>query len=121
VAAASVETMQSWLAAAEICNGPVFREVKKGGRVQAAPLTPHRSCINKLPALVRSAQTDWAGEGSRRQPVLSGRSPTRRSRLGSGRHPVIVRTQSRACAAGSAAINLRRQPSNDSLPTIPSG
>jgi len=64
VAAASVETVQSWLAAAEICNGPVFREVKKGGRVQAAPLTPHRSCINKLPALVRSRRLIGQGRGA---------------------------------------------------------
>jgi site-specific recombinase XerD len=33
--------VQAWLAAAEISSGPVFREVKKGGRVQAASLTPH--------------------------------------------------------------------------------
>jgi site-specific recombinase XerD len=30
-----------WLAVTEISSGPVFRAVKKGGRVQAAPLTPH--------------------------------------------------------------------------------
>jgi hypothetical protein len=36
-----VEAVQSWLAAAEITDGPVFREVKKGGLVQAVPLTPH--------------------------------------------------------------------------------
>jgi len=34
-----VEAIQAWLAAAEITSGPVFREVKKGGRVQDAPLT----------------------------------------------------------------------------------
>ena len=31
--------MQSWLEAATITEGPVFREVKKGGRVQAVPLS----------------------------------------------------------------------------------
>ena len=36
-----VEAVQSWLAAAEISSGPVFRAVKKGGRVLAVPLTPH--------------------------------------------------------------------------------
>jgi integrase len=36
-----VEAVQAWLAAAELCDGPVSREVKKGGRVRAAPLTPH--------------------------------------------------------------------------------
>jgi integrase len=28
-----VEAVQSWLAAAEICTGPMFREVGRGGRV----------------------------------------------------------------------------------------
>ena len=36
-----VEAVQSWLAAAEISAGPVFRPVLKGQRVQAVPLTPH--------------------------------------------------------------------------------
>jgi integrase len=31
--------VQSWLAAAEISTGPVFRSVAKGGRVLAAPLS----------------------------------------------------------------------------------
>ena len=34
-----VEAVQAWLAAAEICTGPVFRSVAKGGRVQAVPLS----------------------------------------------------------------------------------
>ena len=34
-----VEAVQSWLEAATITEGPVFREVKKGGRVQAVPLS----------------------------------------------------------------------------------
>jgi integrase len=34
-----VEAVQAWLAAAEINNGPVFREVKKGGRLQDAALS----------------------------------------------------------------------------------
>jgi site-specific recombinase XerD len=33
--------VQTWLAAAEICTGPVFRPVLRGGHVQAVPLTPH--------------------------------------------------------------------------------
>ena len=33
--------MQAWLSAAEISEGPLFRPVLKGGRVQAGPLTPH--------------------------------------------------------------------------------
>ena len=36
-----VEAVHTWLAAAEISNGPVFRPVLKGGRLQAAALTPH--------------------------------------------------------------------------------
>jgi len=36
-----VEAVQTWLAAAEISTGPVFRPVPKGGRVQGVPLTPH--------------------------------------------------------------------------------
>lgn len=35
----AVEAVQAWLAAAEISSGPVFREVKKGGRVQGAALS----------------------------------------------------------------------------------
>jgi hypothetical protein len=38
-----VEAVQTWLAATEISSGPLFRPVLKGGRVQDAPLTPHRS------------------------------------------------------------------------------
>jgi integrase len=34
-----VEAVQQWLARAEINSGPVFREVKKGGKVQAAALS----------------------------------------------------------------------------------
>jgi integrase len=34
-----VEAVQTWLAAAEISNGPVFRPVLKGGRVQPIALT----------------------------------------------------------------------------------
>jgi site-specific recombinase XerD len=37
-----VEAVQTWLAAAEISNGPVFRPVFKGSRVQSMALT-HRS------------------------------------------------------------------------------
>ena len=33
-----VETLQTWLAAAAISDGPLFRPVSKGGRVGAAPL-----------------------------------------------------------------------------------
>jgi len=36
-----VEAVQTWLAAAEISSGPVFRPVLKGSRLQAEPLTPH--------------------------------------------------------------------------------
>ena len=36
-----VEAVQTWLAAAEISTGPVFRPVLKGQRVQAVPLSPH--------------------------------------------------------------------------------
>lgn len=36
-----VEAVQTWLAAAEISSGPVFRPVLKGGRMQQAALTPH--------------------------------------------------------------------------------
>ena len=35
-----VEAVQTWLAAAEISSGPVFRPVLKGQRVQAGPLSP---------------------------------------------------------------------------------
>jgi site-specific recombinase XerD len=35
-----VEAVQTWLAAAEISAGPVFRPVLKGGRVQDVPLSP---------------------------------------------------------------------------------
>ena len=35
-----VEAVQTWLAAAEISAGPVFRPVLKGGRLQDAPLSP---------------------------------------------------------------------------------
>ena len=38
-----VEAVQTWLAAAEISSGPVFRPVLKGQRVQAVPLTPSRT------------------------------------------------------------------------------
>jgi integrase len=34
-----VEAVETWLAAAEISSGPVFRAVAKGRRVQAEPLT----------------------------------------------------------------------------------
>jgi integrase len=33
--------VQTWLAAAEISAGPVFRPVLKGGRLQAEPLSAH--------------------------------------------------------------------------------
>ena len=33
-----VETLQTWLAAAAISDGPLFRPVSKGGRVGATPL-----------------------------------------------------------------------------------
>jgi len=36
-----VEHVQAWLAAAGITDGPLFRAVLKGGRLQAVPLTPH--------------------------------------------------------------------------------
>jgi integrase len=36
-----VEAVQTWLEAAAITEGPVFRAVLKGGRLQAAALTPH--------------------------------------------------------------------------------
>jgi site-specific recombinase XerD len=34
-----VDAVQTWLGAAEICTGPVFRPVFKGQRVQAVPLS----------------------------------------------------------------------------------
>jgi site-specific recombinase XerD len=36
-----VEAVQTWLEAAGICEGPVFRSVAKGGRVLPTALTPH--------------------------------------------------------------------------------
>jgi integrase len=36
-----VEAVQTWLEAAAITEGPVFRAVLKGGRLQTAALTPH--------------------------------------------------------------------------------
>jgi site-specific recombinase XerD len=36
-----VEAVQTWLDSAGITEGPVFRPVAKGGRLQDAPLTPH--------------------------------------------------------------------------------
>jgi hypothetical protein len=35
----SVEAVQVWLAAAELTEGPLFRPVLKGGRIQSEPLT----------------------------------------------------------------------------------
>jgi hypothetical protein len=35
-----VEAVQTWLAAAEISAGPVFRPIAKGGRVGSAALSP---------------------------------------------------------------------------------
>jgi integrase len=52
-----VEAVQSWLAAAEISTGPVFRPVLKGRRVQAAPLTPH-SCAQIVKAYAERAGLD---------------------------------------------------------------
>ena len=36
-----VEAVQTWLAAAEINDGPVFRPVLKGGRLQSVALKDH--------------------------------------------------------------------------------
>jgi hypothetical protein len=36
-----VEAVQTWLAAAEINDGPVFRPVLKGSRIQAMALAAH--------------------------------------------------------------------------------
>jgi integrase len=36
-----VEAVQTWLAAAEISQGPVFRAVALGGKVSSSALTPH--------------------------------------------------------------------------------
>jgi hypothetical protein len=35
-----IEALDDWLEAAGIADGPVFRPVAKGGRVQPVPLTP---------------------------------------------------------------------------------
>ena len=55
-----VEAVQSWLAAAEITDGPVFRAGEKGGRVQAAPLTPH-SAAQIVKAYAKRAGLDAQG------------------------------------------------------------
>ena len=49
--------MQTWLAAAEISTGPVFRPVLKGQRVQAVPLTP-RSAAQVVRAYAERAGLD---------------------------------------------------------------
>jgi site-specific recombinase XerD len=40
-----VEAVQTWLEAAAITEGPVFRAVLKGGRLQTAALTPHSVAV----------------------------------------------------------------------------
>jgi site-specific recombinase XerD len=40
-----VEAVQTWLAAAEISAGPVFRPVAKGGRVGTEALSPHAAAL----------------------------------------------------------------------------
>ena len=49
-----VEAVQTWLAAAEISSGPVFRAVTRGGRVSCEPLRPDgmaralKVCIRRI-------------------------------------------------------------------------
>jgi integrase len=40
-----VEAVQTWLAAAEISAGPVFRSVARGGRVGAEALSPYAASL----------------------------------------------------------------------------
>jgi site-specific recombinase XerD len=62
-----VEAVQSWLAAAEINNGPVFREVKKGGRVQNAALTDRSvaQIVKRYAELAGLDPTQFAGHSLR--------------------------------------------------------
>jgi site-specific recombinase XerD len=43
--ACPVEAVRQWLERAEITAGPVFRPVRKGGRLMKEPLTPHSVCM----------------------------------------------------------------------------
>jgi hypothetical protein len=40
-----VEAVQTWLAAAEISSGPVFRSVVRGGKVGTASLSPYAASL----------------------------------------------------------------------------
>ena len=68
-----MEAVQAWLAAAEINSGPVFREVKKGGRVQAAPLMAQSvALIVKCYAVLAGLDpAQFAGHGLRAGHVAS--------------------------------------------------
>jgi hypothetical protein len=55
-----VEAVQAWLAAAGITEGPVFRPVLKGSRLQAAALSPH-SAAQIVKQYAKLAGLDPAG------------------------------------------------------------
>jgi hypothetical protein len=46
-----VEAVQTWLAAAEISQGPAFRSVALGGGLLASPMNPSRESRKKYPAM----------------------------------------------------------------------
>jgi hypothetical protein len=68
-----VEAVQMWLAAAEICTGPVFRPVLKGQRVQAVPLSafsaqivkayPKRADLDPIQFVGHSLRSGFLGQG----------------------------------------------------------
>jgi hypothetical protein len=71
-----VKAVQTWLAAAEISAGPVFRQVLKGSRVQATALAAHA-----VAAIVkRYAVRAGLGSGQLRRAQPARRNPDQRRR-----------------------------------------
>jgi len=68
-----VEAVQVWLAAAEINSGPVFREVKKGGRVQGAALSDRAvaTIVKERAAAIGLSPETFAGHSLRAGYVTS--------------------------------------------------
>ena len=68
-----VEAVQAWLAAAEINSGPVFRDVKKGGRVQSAALSDRSvaAIVKQRAASIGLSPDSFAGHSLRAGYVTS--------------------------------------------------
>jgi hypothetical protein len=76
-----VEAVQTWLAAAEINSGPVFRAALKGGRMQEAALSDRAvvTIVKQRAAAIGLSPEAFAGHSLRAGYVTRGGSPTHRS------------------------------------------